>query len=95
MVMNGFPRTIAAGLAGGLAGSLLGATAFLAVDVLMPAHADTIYRDSSPINSVNGRPSYDGGAFVETRTNGLGSVIKNNSTGREYQCDNNGNCYPL
>ena len=36
MVMNSFPRTIAAGLAGGLAGSLLGATAFLALDVLMP-----------------------------------------------------------
>ncbi len=38
--MNAFSRTIAAGLAGGLAGSLLAASAFLAVNVLMPSIAE-------------------------------------------------------
>ena len=45
--MNGFSRTIAAGLAGGLAGSLLAATAFLAVNVLMPSTAEAQWRNSA------------------------------------------------
>ena len=94
MVMNNFPRTIAAGFAGGLAGSLLAATAFLAVDVLMPVHAQ-IYKDSTPTNSINGRPSYGGGAYVETWNNGTSSTIMDNTIGEEFKCHNNGNCYPL
>ena len=47
MVMNRFPRTIAAGLAGGLAGALMGATAFLPVNILMPSTAEAQWRNSA------------------------------------------------
>ena len=38
--MKGLQRTAASGFVGGVAGALMGATAFLAVNVLMPSSAE-------------------------------------------------------
>ena len=45
--MKGLQRTVAAGLVGGVAGALMGATAFLAVNFLMPSTAEA---DSLSLN---------------------------------------------
>jgi len=39
-LMKGLHRTVASDLVGGVTGALMGATAFLAVDVLMPSTAE-------------------------------------------------------
>ena len=46
-LMKGLHRTVASGLFGGAAGALMGATAFLAVNVLMPSVAEAQWRNSA------------------------------------------------
>ena len=66
MVMNRSPRTIAAGLAGGLAGFLLGATAFIAVNVLMPSTARAVdYVKCEAINKAYGRQMHGMNQAIE------------------------------
>ena len=43
--MKGLHRTVAAGFVGGLAGALMGATAFLAVNGLMPSTVEAQQRN--------------------------------------------------
>ena len=102
-LMKGLHRTVASGLLGGAAGALMGATAFLAVNVLTPsaASADTLYRSPIHDNSLYGGDAYRGGGKTyysvpddSIHRNSLYDSQLRDREGNMWNCNSLGSCSP-